>query len=645
MKLSTFLITSWVLLLPMLAKSQSNKLEQWQKVYTDSLFVNTSLSEMICDSALAELNTIKMPNDEALQNENTIQKGLWNKQKGITKYFQRDFNQAIQFYQISFTNYRKAKDTLGMAKNLSNIGVCYEETDYDDSAIIYYNNAVELLQNFNEPFVFSVKNNITTLLFKKEMFEEAKTHCLNTLKNKELTDIKTRMSFFANLGSAYNSLEKYDSSFYYTQQALTIARENNFPAHQIKFLINLANQYQSLEKYEEAKSTLNEAESISQSSNYAGYDKNIFKLFGIIYYKLNDFKKSNEYYNKSLNIAKGQRDVYFIRDLHQNISLTQVKLKNYKSAYENLKKAAKINDSIQTNESIKMVAELSKKYQTLEQQNKILKLNAENEILEKDAQLKAFQIEKQENKIASRNRFIIGLIVILLVSSLSFYLFYSRKKVLASKQELELKNQKLEVESKLLQSQMNPHFIFNALNSIQRFVSESDAFNAQVYLGRFGKLMRNILEQSRKDIITLEEEMETLQLYTELEKLRFNNAFSTTISSDFFDTSDILIPPMIIQPFVENAILHGFKGINSGGELNIHFKESNENEIVCIIEDNGIGREKAALQNKSSTLKKTSLGTKVTEERLNNKHNPWRNDAIIYEDLPQGTRVKVYIYI
>jgi len=172
------------------------------------------------------------------------------------------------------------------------------------------------------------------------------------------------------------------------------------------------------------------------------------------------------------------------------------------------------------------------------------------------------------------------------------------------------------LEMKALRAQMNPHFIFNALNSIQECIITKNTNTAYTYLSSFSKLVRMILENSEKQFITLEDEIETLRLYLSIEKLRFDNSFEYLIDTGpKVDPSFVNIPAMIIQPYVENALWHGL--INKKGEkkLLIHFDQRNGN-LECTIRDNGVGRSHTAELQTNTRIKKHSMGMKITEERL-----------------------------
>ena len=212
---------------------------------------------------------------------------------------------------------------------------------------------------------------------------------------------------------------------------------------------------------------------------------------------------------------------------------------------------------------------------------------------------------------------------------------------------LDTQKKMADMEMQALRAQMNPHFIFNCLNSINRYIVKSDQATASLYLTRFAKLIRLILENSNAKNVILSNEIEALKLYIEMEALRFDKKFNYKIMVDHNVNPDsIEVPPLIIQPYVENAIWHGLLHKESGGQLNLSVKMLNENMLECIIEDNGVGRAKAKeLKSKSATTRK-SLGMKLTEGRISllNKHAELNAsvdiiDLTSFEDQAAGTRV------
>jgi ligand-binding sensor domain-containing protein len=209
-----------------------------------------------------------------------------------------------------------------------------------------------------------------------------------------------------------------------------------------------------------------------------------------------------------------------------------------------------------------------------------------------------------------------------------------------------IKLQLSDLEMRALRAQMNPHFIFNALNSIQECIVSKNTKAAYTYLSSFSKLVRMILENSEKQSITLEAEIETLRLYLSLEKLRFNDDFEFDIQTDAnIHPSFIRIPTMIIQPFAENALWHGLVHKKGDKKLIISFKQE-KGILLCQIEDNGIGRERSAEFKTINGTQKQSMGIKITEERLALLQN---EAAIKIDDLElvngqaSGTKITISI--
>jgi len=174
-----------------------------------------------------------------------------------------------------------------------------------------------------------------------------------------------------------------------------------------------------------------------------------------------------------------------------------------------------------------------------------------------------------------------------------------------------------------LRAQMNPHFIFNCLNSINRYIVKSDQVTASLYLTKFAKLIRLILDNSNSKNVLLSNELDALKLYIEMEALRFDKKFTYEIVIDEGVSGDCIeVPPLIIQPYVENAIWHGLLHKQSGGHLRVGLLLVNNNLLQCTIEDDGIGRRKAKELKSKTAVSRKSLGMQLTENRISllNKH-------------------------
>lgn len=227
--------------------------------------------------------------------------------------------------------------------------------------------------------------------------------------------------------------------------------------------------------------------------------------------------------------------------------------------------------------------------------------------------------------------------------------WFFRKRIQAVRHEAELKQKIAETEMMALRAQMNPHFIFNSLNSIDNLIQTDQKEKATTYLARFAKLIRGILENSKQEVISCWKDLELLQLYLELEKLRWDNKFSSDLKiDDRIIHGDYKVPPLVVQPFVENAIHHGL--LNKTGEdrkLFISVKPEN-GQIKYIIEDNGVGRAKAEEYKKMNRPSHLSMGLNITEQRINlfNKTDTGSvniTDLTGNENEVLGTRVEIIL--
>lgn len=260
---------------------------------------------------------------------------------------------------------------------------------------------------------------------------------------------------------------------------------------------------------------------------------------------------------------------------------------------------------------------------------------------EKDLDIKTIEVLKQQQALdrevikreKERSIFLmVGLGLLLIVIVLFVRLNRSRKR---ANELLRLKG---------LQAQMNPHFIFNTLNSVNNFISKNDERSANRYISDFSRLMRHVLELAQEDLISLEQEVEMLSLYLKLEQLRFKDKFTYTVEVDeSLEVQDISIPPMLIQPFIENAIWHGLRYIESDGKLLVNFKDDNQYCLITI-EDNGIGREKSAELKTKNQKSHNSTALKNIESRLSYIKRIYKKKLELnIVDKPEGKGTIVYI--
>ncbi|MBK7885423.1 MAG: histidine kinase [Chitinophagaceae bacterium] len=220
------------------------------------------------------------------------------------------------------------------------------------------------------------------------------------------------------------------------------------------------------------------------------------------------------------------------------------------------------------------------------------------------------------------------------------------KEKLRSDHEIKINN----LENDAFHNQLNPHFIFNSLNTINSFINKNETATSNQYITKFSKLLRLILEHSRQRKITLADELNVVDLYLQVERIRFENKFNYQINIDPDIDADVTeISPLIIQPFVENAILHGLLPLLSEGLLQINLQRKN-NTLVCIIEDNGIGRSQSICNKQFSPKKSKSYGIGTTLKRIELFNKDYNiNSPVIITDLvdsnnnASGTKVEIIL--
>lgn len=381
-----------------------------------------------------------------------------------------------------------------------------------------------------------------------------------------------------------SDLHQRDSAIYYETMALEGARELGNTNLEVTIGLDMAAHNIVYKNYGEARKYLDEAYSLAEKEKL--YPK--IKRAHFQYYEI--ARKNNE----------------------------------PAEALEHYVRYIDLRDSIVNEETQANLAELTSKYQTELKEKEI-------EVLKNEKDVKNLIIKRKNNLILFGLLFTLGLC--------AFLFFYFK-----AKNEIE-RQKALNAKQKLLRSQLNPHFLFNALNSIQQFIyQKADPTKIADYLAKFSRLTRRILINSKEDLITLEEEIEFLKDYMDLQQIRFDKPFNYNITiDDDLDTEEITIPPMFTQPFIENSIEHGILNKKDAGEISIVFKKNGE-ELEVNIEDNGIGIEKSIFLKKNQ--KHRSMATEITRERITMIEKKLRKKASLVikdrtrkDDLVTGTSV------
>jgi len=401
-------------------------------------------------------------------------------------------------------------------------------------------------------------------------------------------------------------LPNYDSSIFYYKKALDAFSESEDESGVATALGNIGIifwlQHQADSAIFYAKKALKIRKSINDEE---GISSSIFNL-GRSYAENKNYKKAEEFYQQSLQISRQINSRKRISETYEAMAILYHEINLSEKAYSYHLKYSQLRDSLLNEENDKHIAKLKTLYD-LEKKDK--KLN-----------VLAHQNQLQKERITRYNY---GLVAIFLIVSLVTLVAF----LLLRQNRLKLQQQALELQQKLLRSQMNPHFIFNTLSSIQTYMLENDTKSASRFLSGFAKLMRHILENSKHEFISLEDEIEFLNNYLHIQQLRFTKSFNyKVVYREEEEPSQILVPPMLSQPFVENAIEHGIRNIDWTGEINILIT-SNEKNLQISIEDNGVGfnhkkEKKPISQNHKST------GIENARQRIQILTNKYSSDHI-----------------
>ncbi len=561
----------------------------------------------------------------------------------VSDYYSRKRLDSAKYYgKLAYQMSKITGNKTAIAVSLNAIGMTYTSAAYYDSAAPYLDSALKMFEVLGDSTgITFVKNNMAVVAMRKGDYIKAIEYYHENLKQAtRQNNYENMLLNYNNLGIAYFDWKKYDEALESYEKALKVLDEKGEEERKGSVYNNIGEIYREWGQPEKAKEYFEKSLIINKKY---GKQRSILvsiSSLGEIYYDNGEYKKALRNFKEALNISKDIPDDYHIAEMSvkvgkvlnhlgqiekaqqyldtaifiaSDLGIKNVLLEAYENMMENAKltgntkqlydysqKYIALKDSIFNEESLKTVNELDARYKTAQKEKEIALLTA-------DRKAKELEIQVQKNQ---KYFLIITLLLILFVA----YLFFNRYRIKQFKIKSELEKAKISIEQRLLRSQMNPHFIFNSLNSINSFIRANNPQEAQKYLTKFARLMRLILENSRKTSIPLEDEIQALKLNLELEKLRFENRFDFEIQvADDIDPEFTYISPMLIQPFVENAVKHGFKDLNHKGKITIRFKKEG-NLLVCEVEDNGMGRE-AAGKAKSAT-QHVSLGTQVTKERF-----------------------------
>jgi tetratricopeptide (TPR) repeat protein len=589
---------------------------------------------------------------------------------GANNWAKNNYEEAIAYYRKAIKYNEAEHDTIAIATNFNNIGGAYHAQYKFMKAIEYFNQSIALYHLMGDKLKEQgVHQNIAESHQSLQNYRASIEDYKRALAlNQAIQNKRNVASVLSRMGVMNARVGDYAIALENEQQALTTFRELNEKDDIASTLGNIGHIYYlrkehnlSLDYYKRAiamTEELNNKFAKEYLAIYYGYaGKNYLQL------SLQKSPADTLLLGKAISNLQSMRTISipikdwvqlkeFLPDLSKAYSLQG----NNKKALDIYKEYSAYTDSLYNTEKDKEITRHEVEYEYSKQQDSMrYAYNLQQ------SRLNALSKEKEVNELRFKQQWlytIVGIIVILLFG---LYLFFrariknlNLKNELASEKaqkelkEAEYKNRLNDITYAALQAQMNPHFIFNCLNSIKLYAEQNNTQAASVYLTKFSRLIRMILDHSRANTIVLTSELELLELYLEMEAMRFKTKLRYSIEVDDEVESDFIeIPPMLIQPYVENAIWHGLMHKPEGGMIQIHITHDIHAAMLIIsITDDGIGRKRAAELKSRTSTQYASHGTRVTAERIELLNEKYKSGAeVTVEDLetedmePAGTKV------
>jgi tetratricopeptide (TPR) repeat protein len=525
--------------------------------------------------------------------------------------YKKEYRSIIDILRPSIKNSDKI-DPLLLGKTFKDIGHAYKLEWVADSALVNYIKALKLfeqVQNNREisltylalGLVYSKMENkrLATDFYEKSIAYSANSEIMERHKemitNQEIRPVSLDKTLELSLDIIKIAEDRRDDRLLVV--AYSDAKKNYF----------------ALKNYNKALEFAEKELTVRKRSSFDSSIPNTKHFMGTIYAIQNKHKLAIDQFTEALPGATDSLKLSIYQGM-KNVYRSQG---NLQKAMEAMELFSALKDSINLRRVDVSLAEITAQYQTEIQEEQIKNLSIENE-------LSAEKISRQRLSLFGT---ISGSALILVLGFLGY-------KNYRAKQELNY----TQLNFKLLQTQLNPHFMFNALNEIKLNMNETKIEKSAIYLTSYSKLMRSILEGSTKEFITIKEDVLLISKYLELQQLVHNQRFTFEVKVD--DDLDILylqIPPMLTQPFVENAIIHGVKGI-LGGKISVNYKHEGDFVKIEII-DNGKGIETKA--NQSGNSLHNSLGTSIIEKRIKNYDNlyKFKIESKTESDINSGTKV------
>ncbi|HNB10259.1 MAG TPA: histidine kinase [bacterium] len=464
---------------------------------------------------------------------------------------------------------------------------------------------------------FVILNNIAIVYNNKQLVDEALAIHFQQIELLPLISANPihYAALYTNIGGCYGNKKMFAEGIRWFEKVDSIAKVYNIPYGTSIAMLNIAANYNNMKLYSKAITSFRQSLTIAQALRIADTESACHNGLGVAYSETGRWAEAVLSFEAGAEVAKRSGLLSNAMTAYQGLARAAVQTGDFRKAYEAQMQYQQINDSLLSIEKTKSLQELITRYETEKK---------EITIREQQERLKVQSLESDR-----KNILIVGIILLLaVVGGASFFYIqtlqaHKKNEILSMQMIAAEKSKAMEVaiaqsELKGLKSQMNPHFIYNVLNSIQSFVYANQKNEASENLSKFSDLMRKTLENSGRQWITLHEETEYLSRYLELEALCADHAFQYEIVVDpGLDPYTVEVPAMVIQPFAENAIKHGLLHKSGSKKLSIRFEKNlSGNDLRVVIEDNGIGRAASAEINARNGKKPRSFATQATAERI-----------------------------
>jgi tetratricopeptide (TPR) repeat protein len=545
-----------------------------------------------------------------------------------------DFRNASQEATIAMKESKNNGEMDILARTLSFLGRYSQRTGFAMESISNFENSIEIAQKNKLkgiiPQDYYMLSNVYLKLGKLKEHRSALASLVEAAY-KERDTLLVQIGV-ERIGRTYLEMDRnFKMADSLLKKCLDIALARKDTGFSILPLTDLGWNCYLEKKYDCAIKYYNKALQYSLPAKIYENAANALGNLGTIYRDLGETEKSLKYYRQALEQAELAKDIYSLWWINGDMSQLYLKNNDTSKAYQSYVLYKTYSDSLLKTEKMQGLIDARISYD-VDSHNK--------------------EVELLSLKLYNQRLIIYGALGLFVLSIAVLILLLSRAKINSKRRISEMNRKIAEVTQANLRQQMNPHFIFNTLNSIQYYMYQHDKLATNNYLTKFSSLMRKVLENSQHTSVPLRDELDALNLYLELEMIRFKDKFEYEIKVDEeIDTLLYKVPTMLIQPYVENSITHGLIPGENKGFVNINLKLESE-YILCTVEDNGIGREAASEKKQMSESNHNSLGTQIISSRLDLVNTLYGTSLkTTYSDLkkdngePAGTRVEIQIPI